>query len=135
MFYVDRITRLETTDRTYRADRNFDIKRYSLHPLALFIEAVPLPVEVEVDPDREESLLDFLSGAPQSLNVQHDPDSEQGPLRVGFQTTNPTAFFSWMIRHPGAVLRIGPAGTHARFLEHLSALKSNYADLSAGGTT
>ncbi|MEQ9364215.1 MAG: WYL domain-containing protein [Leptospirales bacterium] len=123
MFYVDRVARVELSDQEYPADRAFDLKQYSLHPLALRIEA-PLEIRVFVDPEREESLLDFLSGLPDSAGVtQNSAESE-----IRLTTTNPQAFFSWMMRHPGSILRLGPAATHARFVDYLAALRANYAD-------
>ncbi|MCR9141469.1 MAG: WYL domain-containing protein [bacterium] len=138
MFYVDRIARLELTENVYPADRSFDLKQYSLHPLALRIESTPLKIEAIVEAEREESLFDFLNGLPDSAQVKYSsppaslktPGASEdagAPNMVSLLTTNPSAFFSWMLRHPGSVRRLGPAETHARFLEYLGALKHNYA--------
>lgn len=125
MFYVDRITHAELTENEYPTDRNFDIQQYSLHPLALRIEA-PVELRVIIESEREDSLLDFLNGLPASSQVrQSNLRGDQTEVRL--ETTNPTAFFSWMMRHPGSIRGLGPVAVHERFLKYLEALKQNYA--------
>lgn len=124
MFYVDRIADIKLSDAQYPADENFDLRQYSLHPLALRIEA-PVELRVLIDAEREESLLDFLNGLPESSRLQQRSSGED--TEITLLTGNPYAFFSWMMRHPGSVRRLGPAATHARFLNYLAALKANYA--------
>lgn len=123
MFYVDRIVSLHMHEETYAPDPAFQIQRYSLHPLAIYVEPAR-SVRLELAEDREETFLDFLNGVPESLNVRREGESV-----LNFQTTNPTALFSWMLRHPGAVTKLGPPELRERLAAHRENLQRRYASL------
>ncbi len=122
MFYVDRIASLNMSDEGYAPDPSFDIQRYSLHPLAIYVEPAR-PVRLEIAEDREEAFLDFLNGVPESLHVRREDE------RMYFQTTNPTALFSWMLRHPGVVTKLGPPELRERLAAHRETIRRRYAAL------
>ena len=128
MFYVDRIESAQLSEQEYAPARNFDLKQYSLHPLALYIEP-EVQVRLELDAEREENLTDFLSGLPGRAAVHIE--SAGAITQVHFKTSNPGALFGWMMRHPGAVLRLGPPELHARFVAYVETLKQNYTEAPA----
>lgn len=117
-FYIDRMSELKLHDEKFAPDPRFRIKDYSLHPLA--VHAGPeAELIVDVNPDRLESLEDFLSGLPPAREPER-----RGEQRLVLRTTNPGAFFSWMLRNPGAIDALGPPSMHAAFIERLEAIKA-----------
>ncbi len=118
-FYLDRIRDISVTEEKHQPDPNFNIKDYSLHPLALRMHE-PVRVKLMVREEQEEQLRDFFTGLPESL----EKEVEWSGTEVEFATTNKPALFSWLIRHPGAALKIGPEEVHAGFVEHLENMKA-----------
>ncbi len=117
-FYLDRIESIQTLDEKYSPRKDFNIRDYSLHPLTVHIHAEE-PVRAVIDEKSRGSFEDFLGGLP--------PRKKLKPVRkneIAFLTTNRSALFSWMIRNPGAVLRLGPEEMRRAFIEHLDAMRA-----------
>ncbi len=121
-FYLDRITLVESTAEQFRPDPKFQIKEYSLHPLALRLYPVE-ELRLAVDPEREEILRDFLTGLPEFLRRSFKDDL------VTLETTNRDGLFSWMIRNPGVIRALGPAAARERFRAYLAAMGEPYRRL------
>lgn len=122
LFYLDRMTAVKIGEARYEKDKTFDIRNYSLHPLALPLENAQT-IKVQLDPDRTEQFEDFLRPAATSLDVRW----QHGENAASFQTANPEALFQWMLRHSGVVLGLGPAPVHERFLLFVQRMKLRYA--------
>ena len=121
-FYLDRMQDLLVSDDAYLPDPGFDIREYSLHPLAVRIHA-PIEVELRVGVREEESFDDLVAGLPDSLLAKQRPATEA--LRR-LRTTNLNGLFSWMMRHPGVVSAIGPESVRLRFQEYLDRTRNLY---------
>ncbi|MCB1318666.1 MAG: hypothetical protein KDK34_00350, partial [Leptospiraceae bacterium] len=120
----DRMRNLMLEQQTYAPDPDFRITDYSLHPLALRSHA-PRTLRLSLDSSREELFLDLIGGLPPTRPVQID--SQDDETRVELTTTNIAALFSWMIRNPGTVLKIGPREVHAEFETYLNAMRALHA--------
>ena len=121
-FYIDRILSAEICEGRYYPDLKFDIRKHSLHPFSLKIH--PLKnVDLKLRPEYEENFSHFLDGALGTLPAYSFQD---GIFR--FQTSNQTALFTWMLRNPNAIEKIGPSQIQKEYCDYLEKIKSSYRD-------
>ena len=121
-FYLDRMQDVLVSQDGYSPDPGFDIREYSLHPLAVRIHA-PVEVELRLGVREEENFDDLVAGLPDSLRAKQRPPADT--LRR-LRTTNLNGLFSWMLRHPGVVSAIGPESVRLRFQEYLERTRALY---------
>lgn len=116
-FYVDRIVSLKAGKTHFPPDPAFNIKAHSLHPLLLKIHA-PEPIQILAHKEHLDTVLDFLSGL---------PDMKVRDRAIDFKTTNKSAVFSFVLRHPGSVEQIGPAAVHNEMTSYHRSILELYA--------
>ncbi|MBI3396224.1 MAG: WYL domain-containing protein [Spirochaetia bacterium] len=116
VFYTDRIAEPRLNEERYPPDPQFKIEQYSLHPLAVRKHA-QVNVELEVLTDKEEVFQEFLAGL---------VGAKEKAGRFSFSTTNLDALFSWMMRNPGTITKLGPSPVRDEFQKRLEALTRTY---------
>lgn len=119
-FYIDRILESEVLEEVYKSDVNFDLKNYTIHPLAVFLHD-PVLVRVQIHPDKEEAFGDFCAGIPKRLVFEVRDDVYH------FETTNTGALYSWIVRNPGGALRLSPPEVLLGFEDYLRTMKMRHA--------
>jgi len=118
-FYVDRIREIKILENRFLPEKGFQIRNFSLHPLAIKIHN-PRSVRIELDEDRDEVFREFISGLPEKLSQKV---RNCGENIVEMESTNVSALFSWMLRHPGAVVKMDPPELRQEFSEYLERMK------------
>ena len=124
-FYVDRILSLEIREKGYCSDPNFDIHKYSLHPLKLKIHPLK-KIELKLRPEYVEHFSHFL-GENLKRSSPEAYSFEEGVFH--FQTSNQFALFAWMLRNVDAVEKIAPPLIQKEYANYIEKIKMNYASL------
>jgi len=124
-FYVDRIGEASLTEERYRPARDFNIRDFSLHPLALRIHE-ERPARLLLAEDREELFSDLIAGLPRRFVA----GLKRRDNEVSLTTTNQEALFSWMTRHPGAVERLGPESLRRDYITYRETFLRRHRDVA-----
>lgn len=121
-FALDRMKGLDITNVVYGHDPDFNIRDHSLHPLALRVEE-PVHFHFRITSQGRDTILDYLSSAPLRMDVKIEDEL------VSLTTTNPGAFFSFLIVNPDVVDAMGPKEIHNRFLDYRDQILKLYENL------
>ncbi len=114
-FYVDRMKGLVVTEVRFRPDPDFRLRDYSLHPLALRLHE-SVGVTVRTAPGWMEALAEFAGAAAHVPGVSFDRQADTALIR----TTNRRGLFQWMLRHPEAIVELGPEPERLEYVRMLS---------------
>lgn len=118
-FYVDRMLELKMTADSFRPAPGFDLKQYSLHPLALRLHE-PARIELRLAGGAEQIFADFTAGL---REVRHVQIEREGDLVV-VTTPNRRGLFQWILAHPGSIEALGPSGERERLEGLLAEMKA-----------
>ena len=121
IFYIDLMLDLTITQEEVIADPQFDIRNYSLHPLALK-KHDPEKVTIEIKDEESDILSDFLRNLPPACKLTSNGNS------YTFLTTNRNALFAFLMRNPQLLCGLGPTSIKESFLKHIDEIKNLYRD-------
>lgn len=124
-FYVDRMEGVEITEVRVAAASNFQLRDYSLHPLALRLHE-PCEIELLLAAGAEITLDDFAAGTHDVGHVKVEREGQKARV----VTTNRRGLFQWMLRYPDAVEQLGPEAELQQYNQMLDEMIDLSGELS-----
>ncbi|MCB1137885.1 MAG: WYL domain-containing protein [Leptospiraceae bacterium] len=115
-YYLERFRSLDLGTASFSADRGFDLRSVTLHPMGIHVHE-SRTIEIEIANDYLSMFVNFLSGFPS------DRWTRNGSSFI-FQTTNERALFRWILQRPEALYRLDPTASKgmSEFLEEIQEL-------------
>ncbi|MBX7056834.1 MAG: WYL domain-containing protein [Leptospirales bacterium] len=120
LFYLDRMDTVRISETRYEKDPSFNIRNYSLHPLAVHVHD-PQQIAIKLDSQRADEAMEFLTAANGTLEIRQTSETQ-----LNLTLTNREALFDWMLKKPGIVVALGPAQAREQFEEYRQAVIQLY---------
>ncbi len=119
-YYLEHISELNITDKEFKSLPNFDILKFSLHPLSIGMHPVR-QVLLQIHPEYEEVFQSYLEPV-----RNHLQNFKQENFKFSFLLGNTSALFRWIFSHPTAVEKLGPSAIHKSFKDFIQEIRENY---------